>query len=82
LPYIAFTPKQIRERYLNYLRPNIDRSDFSIDEDFKICKFVLESGKHWRRLEETLPGRPEGTIKSRFYSKLQDVIKTAHEDDD
>lgn len=78
LIYVDFTPKQIRERYLNYLRPNIDRSDFSIEEDFKICKFVIEMGKHWRKLEESLPGRPEGTIKSRFYAKLQDIIQTAH----
>jgi len=26
-----FTPKQIRERYLNYLRPNIDKSEFTFE---------------------------------------------------
>lgn len=29
--YLEFTPKQIRERYLNYLRPNIDKSEFTFE---------------------------------------------------
>lgn len=34
---IEFTSKQIRERYLNYLRPNINKEDFTFEEDLKIC---------------------------------------------
>jgi hypothetical protein len=56
-PYLEFTPKQIRERYLNYLRPNINKEDFSLEEDLIIVRFVLEEGKHWRKMEQILPGR-------------------------
>lgn len=72
--YIEFTPKQIRERFLNYLRPSIKKDDFHFEEDLKICKYVLEHGKHWRKMEEILPGRPEGCIKGRYYGKLQKII--------
>lgn len=49
--YTEFTPKQIRERFLNYLRPSIIKDDFQFEEDLKICKYVLEHGKHWRKME-------------------------------
>jgi hypothetical protein len=42
----------------------------------------LENGKHWRKLEEMLPGRPEGSIKGRYYAKLAEIIERAHDDDD
>ena len=35
--YSEFTSKQIRERYLNYLRPHINKDDFTFQEDLKIC---------------------------------------------
>ena len=75
--YIEFTPKQIRERFLNYLRPSIKKDDFQFAEDLEICKFVLAHGKHWRKMEEVLPGRPEGCIKGRYYGKLQKIIESA-----
>lgn len=78
--YIEFTPKQIRERFLNYLRPSIRKDDFQFQEDLEICKFVLEHGKHWRKMEEILPGRPEGCIKGRYYGKLQKIIEAARND--
>ena len=59
------------------MRPNIDKSEFTFDEDFKICQLVLQQGKHWRKFEDELPGRTEGAIKSRFYSKLKDIIGNA-----
>lgn len=73
-PYVEFAPKQIRERYLNYLRPEKSKEEFSLEEDMKICKFVMEHGKHWRRMEEVLPGRAEGCIKGRYYGKLQGLM--------
>jgi hypothetical protein len=73
-PYLEFTPKQIRERYLNYLRPEISKEEFSLEEDLNICRFVMEQGKHWRKMEEVLPGRTEGCIKGRYYGKLQKII--------
>jgi hypothetical protein len=81
-PYAEFTPKQIRERYLNYLRPEITKEGFSLEEDLKICRFVMEHGKHWRRLEEVLPGRAEGCIKGRYYGKLQRLMTRRKDETD
>jgi hypothetical protein len=46
-----------------------------LEEDFKICRYVLEHGKHWRKIEELIPSRSEGSIKGRYYGKLQQIIK-------
>ena len=47
---LEFTPKHLRDHYNNKLRPNLNTSDFSIDEDITICKIVLEYGKDWKRI--------------------------------
>ena len=70
--------KQIRQRYLNYLRPNIKKDDFTFEEDLKICEYVIAHGNHWRQMEELLDGRPEGLIKGRYYGRLQKVIESSY----
>lgn len=73
--YLEYTSKQIRERYLNYLKPNLNKECFSLEEDLQICEYVLKNGHHWRKLEKILIGRPEGLIKNRFYGKLKNIIE-------
>ena len=40
-------PKQIRERWLNHLDPQICKSEWSINEDHMIISTVLEKGRKW-----------------------------------
>lgn len=73
--YLGFTPKQIRERYLNALRDNLKKDEFTLEDDRAICNYVLAHGKHWRKMEDILPGRSEGSIKGRYYSKLCPLLE-------
>ena len=34
--YLGRTPKQIRERYVNFLRPKLKKSKWTIDEDLML----------------------------------------------
>jgi hypothetical protein len=49
--------KQCRERYQNHLRPEINKGEWTEDED----KFVVEMkdslGTQWAKIAKLLPGR-------------------------
>ena len=42
-------PKQIREHYLNFLRPDILKTEWTPKEDLKICELVQEKGRCWKK---------------------------------
>ncbi len=63
--------KQIRERFINKLDPQIKREDWSDDEDRKILELYSKIGSKWSQISKFLPGRPENKIKNRFYSFIQ-----------
>ena len=65
------TGKQVRERYLNCLDPEIKREKFTLEEDEKIVDFYKKNGAKWKVLSGTLKGRTENMVKNRFYSYLK-----------
>jgi len=65
------TGKQIRDRYLNKLRPNIKCGDWSPQEDELLVKLLNEVGNRWSLIANQLPGRTEGQVKNRFYSSIK-----------
>ncbi len=65
------TGKQIRERFINKLDPNIRNEEWTEDEDRLILKYYTEYGSHWSEISKQLPGRPENKIKNRFYSYIK-----------
>jgi hypothetical protein len=71
LRYIARTGKQIRERYLNYLRPNLSLKKWTSEEDEEILKLVGKYGRSWRNIEKRLKNRSQNQIKNRYYGHLQ-----------
>lgn len=71
LSYIARTGKQIRERYLNYLRPNLSLKKWTSEEDEEILKLVGKYGRSWRNIEKRLKNRSQNQIKNRYYGHLQ-----------
>lgn len=63
--------KQVRDRYLNYLKPGLNKSKFSIEEDnLLIEKYRLYGGK-WSKISSFFPDRTSDIIKNRFYSSLR-----------
>jgi hypothetical protein len=65
------TGKQVRDRYLNKLRPNIKCGDWSPEEDERLVKLLKEVGNRWSLIATHLPGRTEGQVKNRFYSYIK-----------
>lgn len=62
------TGKQIRERYLNKLDPQIREDPWTQDEDELIVAMFREIGGRWCKISQHMKGRPENKIKNRFYS--------------
>jgi len=64
------TGKQIRDRYLNKLRPDIKNDEWNNEEDQLLISLYHELGRKWSKIATHLPGRTEGQVKNRFYSHI------------
>ncbi|CAD8135201.1 unnamed protein product [Paramecium pentaurelia] len=72
------TSKQVRERYVNNLNPEINQEPFTDAEDNRIVEGYMNYGSQWCKISKMLQGRPvynkniqENVIKNRFYSYLR-----------
>ncbi len=63
--------KQIRDRYLNKLKPDINKAEWTQKEDELVMSLCKEMGHKWSRIATFLPGRTEGQVKNRFYSHIK-----------
>jgi hypothetical protein len=63
--------KQVRDRYLNVLMPNIKRTDWTEDEDEIISRLFVEIGPQWCKISDSLKGRTEAQVKNRYYTYLK-----------
>jgi len=63
--------KQIRDRYLNKLKPDINKSEWTVEEDEIVMDLCRKMGHKWSRISTFLPGRTEGQVKNRFYSHIK-----------
>ena len=66
--------KQIRDRFLNYLDPEINRNKFTVEEDEMIIKLYIEYGSKWSTIAKFFSGRTGDMIKNRFYSCLRKKV--------
>jgi hypothetical protein len=73
--------KQIRDRYINYLDPQIAQNKFTVDEDLLILELHNRYGNRWALIRALLPHRSSDMIKNRYKSSisrnksLQQVLK-------
>ena len=63
-------PRQCRDRYKNYLAPNLNNSPWTVEDDLKLEELVQKMGKKWSLIAKEFQGRTDINIKSR-YSLLQ-----------
>uniref|UniRef100_A0A5B6YHV8 Uncharacterized protein n=1 Tax=Davidia involucrata TaxID=16924 RepID=A0A5B6YHV8_DAVIN len=66
--------KSCRLRWLNYLRPNIKRGDFAVDEDDIIIRLHRLLGNRWSLIAGRIPGRTANDIKNYWNSYLSKKI--------
>jgi len=67
------TGKQVRDRYLNVLIPDIKREEWNEEEDEMISKMYESIGAQWCKIAENVPGRTEAQVKNRYYTYLKKI---------
>lgn len=60
------TPKQCRDRYMNYLHPGYFKCEWSKDEDNLLVKLYYEYGPKWSYLKQFFFGRSPNSLKNRW----------------
>ena len=68
------TGNHIRERFVNYLDPNIKKTPWTKDEDKILLANQRTLGNKWAEIQKLLPGpgiRPQNSIKNRFNNRVQ-----------
>jgi hypothetical protein len=65
------TARQCRDRFVNYLTPNLSQDPWSSEEDQVLIDCFKQVGPHWSQIALFLPGRSSNAIKNRWYTHLQ-----------
>lgn len=66
--------KQIRDRYINVLDPNIHKGKFTEDEDKALIELYFKNGPRWATIAKSFPQRTADMIKNRFHSSIKRLI--------
>ena len=68
------TGKQVRDRYRNYLKSDINNAEFTRREDELLLELYEELGNKWRKIADMMAGRTECQIKNRYYTHLKKTL--------
>nr|AHY00342.1 MYB110 [Actinidia chinensis] len=72
--------KSCRLRWLNYLRPNINRGIFTADEVDLIIRLHKLLGNRWSLIAGRLPGRTSNDVKNYWNTHLQKKLISTREE--
>lgn len=64
------SPKQIHDRYINYLRDGLRNGPWSSQEDAILIQMYKAIGPKWSKMMNNLPGRSGNDIKNRWHKHL------------
>jgi hypothetical protein len=70
------TPRQCRERWVNYLSPEVRRSPLSSEEEDLLRNKVAEHGQVWARIASFFEGRTDVWLKHQYLKLMRRDIKT------
>jgi hypothetical protein len=66
--------KQIRDRFINVLDPEITKGKFSEEEDQALIKYYLIYGPKWATITKHFHNRTADMIKNRFHSSIKKIF--------
>ncbi|OMJ69200.1 hypothetical protein SteCoe_33140 [Stentor coeruleus] len=69
--------KNCRERWNNHLNPDINKGEWTYEEDLKLINEFRVLGKKWSMISKTLIGRTENAVKNRWNTLMKSVQQTA-----
>ena len=75
--------KQIRDRFINVLDPEIRKGKFTEEEDQKLVDLFQKFGPKWATISKFYPNRTADMIKNRFHSSIKKKLfgdQTVRED--
>ncbi|KAL0320809.1 UNVERIFIED_CONTAM: Transcription factor GAMYB [Sesamum radiatum] len=72
---LARPAKNCRLRWLNYLRPNLKKYPFTVEEENLILNLHSKYGNSWSRIASKLPGRSDNEIKNFWHKRAKKCQK-------
>ncbi|RMJ04967.1 hypothetical protein CDV36_014364 [Fusarium kuroshium] len=69
------TARQCRERYKNFLDPNLNKKEITQEEGATIDRLVEEMGKNWADVARRLGGRRTGNAVKNWWHNKQNRLK-------
>ncbi|KAK8562538.1 hypothetical protein V6N13_018875 [Hibiscus sabdariffa] len=72
---LARCGKSCRLRWMNYLRPNVKRGNYSKEEEETIIRLHESLGNRWSAIAAELPGRTDNEVKNHWHTTLKKRFK-------
>jgi len=73
--------KQIRDRFINVLDPEIKKGKFTCDEDEQLIALFKKHGPKWATISKYFPNRTADMIKNRFHSSIKRKVDLTFEEE-
>uniref|UniRef100_M1DB48 MYB domain class transcription factor n=1 Tax=Solanum tuberosum TaxID=4113 RepID=M1DB48_SOLTU len=67
--------KSCRLRWMNYLRPDLKKGNYSLEEDQLIIKLHNKLGNRWSAIAEKLGGRSDNDVKNHWHAHLKKRVR-------
>jgi hypothetical protein len=60
--------RQCRERWCNYINPDIQKTPWSAEDDLLLKEKVSELGTRWHAILSFFPGRSKNQVRNRWFT--------------